>query len=155
MLRASAKNAGFTLLEVMIAVAVIALAVVTLLGAQSHSVSLASSARFDTMASLLAQWKMADLMVGDADRLADDSGNFGADYPQFSWNLKVSDLAESETGLPGTDGLLKALEITVRSDQDSGAECTLRTIVCTRPTGKPEKPGGPGTPSASVPQEAP
>lgn len=125
------QSDGFTLLEVMIAVAVIAIAVVTLLGAQSQSVSLAGSARFDTMASLLAQWKTADLVLQEFEQLTDDAGNFGEDYPQFAWKLKVTELSESETGLPGTDGLLKALDITVSSEEDGNAAFTLRTIVCT------------------------
>ncbi|NIP42655.1 MAG: type II secretion system protein, partial [Gammaproteobacteria bacterium] len=43
-------NKGFTLLEVMIAVALIAIALTTLLGSQSQSVSFANSAKFETMA---------------------------------------------------------------------------------------------------------
>jgi general secretion pathway protein I len=48
------SNRGFTLLEVMIAVALIAIALTTLLGSQSQSVSFANSAKFETMAALLA-----------------------------------------------------------------------------------------------------
>lgn len=130
-------KAGFTLLEVMIAVAIIAIAVVTLLGAQSQSVSIASGAKFDTMASLLAQWKMADLVLQDFEQLADDEGNFGEDYPQFSWKLAVTDLSEGETGIEGTSEQIKALDITVLSNQEHSAEFTLRTFVCNRPKGPP------------------
>ncbi|WP_448874004.1 prepilin-type N-terminal cleavage/methylation domain-containing protein [Desulfobulbus propionicus] len=134
--RSLVKKNGFTLLEVMIAVAIIAIAVVTLLGAQSQSVSIVSSAKFDTMASLLAQWKMSDLILQDFEQLTDDEGNFGEDYPQFSWKLTVTELSEGETGLPGTADQIKALDIAVRSIQDNSAEFVLRTLVYNRPLAK-------------------
>jgi general secretion pathway protein I len=123
------NKSGFTLLEVMVAVAILAIATVTLLGAQSQSVSIAASARFDTMASLLAQWKMSDLLLQDFDQLVDDEGNFGEDYPHFSWNLRVSELTERDTGIPEMGEQLKTLDVTVRSDQDDNAGLTLRTFV--------------------------
>lgn len=129
----NAHAAGFTLLEVMIAVAVIAIAVVTLLGAQGQSVSIASGAKFDAMASLLAQWKMSDLMLQDFDRLTGDEGTFGEDYPHFTWKTKVADLTESDTGLTGGADMLKTLDVTVAYDQDERMSFTLRTIVLKRP----------------------
>ena len=128
---------GFTLLEVMIAVAVIAIALVTLIGAQSQSVSLATGAKFDTMASLLAQWKITDLMQRDPEQLARDSGNFGEEYPQFSWQLDLGDLTEGDTGLGDSGGVLRTLDLTVANEQDSRLSNTLRTIVYKRPP--PEK----------------
>ncbi|MGD9947571.1 MAG: prepilin-type N-terminal cleavage/methylation domain-containing protein [Desulfobulbus sp.] len=134
--KAYGHNSGFTLLEVMIAVAIIAIAVVTLLGAQSQSVSIASSAKFDTMASMLAQWKMSDLLLQDFTEITDDEGNFGEDYPQFSWKLTVTELSESETGITGTTDQVKALDIAVHSNQDSSAEFSLRTFVYNRLQGE-------------------
>lgn len=128
-------NKGFTLLEVMIAVAIIAIALVTLLGAQSQSVSIASGAKFDTMASMLAQWKMSDLLLQDYGELSDDEGNFGTEYPQFAWKLTVTELSEGETGLPGTADQIKALDIAVISTLDSRQEFSLRTFVFNRPHG--------------------
>jgi general secretion pathway protein I len=121
----------------MIAVAVIAIALVTLIGSQSQSVSLITGARFETMASLLAQWKMTDLMQRDPEQLALDSGNFGDDYPHFSWRVEVSELSENETGLPAVAGVLKRLDLTVANEQDSRLTYTLRTLVYKRPP--PEK----------------
>ena len=123
------KNGGFTLLEVMIAVAIIALAVVTLLGAQSQSVTLVAGTKFDSMASMLAQWKMSDLLLEEFDQLADDQGNFGEDYPQFYWTVQVSELGERETGLKGIDDRLKALDIAVISHDNDRMRFTMRTLV--------------------------
>lgn len=123
------SDPGFTLLEVMIAVAIIAIAVVTLLGAQSQSVSLVAGTKFDTTASLLAQWKMSDLLLQDFDQLADDQGNFGEDYPQFYWRVQITELGERDTGLKGLDDRLKALDIEVISHDNERLRYALRTLV--------------------------
>ena len=123
------KNAGFTLLEVMIAVAIIAIAVVTLLGAQSQSVSLVAGTKFDSMASMLAQWKMSDLLLQDFDELADDQGNFGEDYPQFYWKVQVTELGEGDTGLKGLGDRLKSLDIMVSSHDSEHMRYSLRTLI--------------------------
>jgi general secretion pathway protein I len=52
---------GFTLLEVMVALAVIAIGLTALLGSHSQSVSLATEAKFNTTVALLAQQKMTEL----------------------------------------------------------------------------------------------
>ena len=106
-----AGNKGFTLLEVMVAVALIAIALTTLLGSQSQSVSFANSAKFETMAALLAQSKMSELALRDADELSDDSGDFGDDYPGYAWDVTVSDIS-----IPGIDAIsdyLKQVDLTV------------------------------------------
>jgi general secretion pathway protein I len=121
---------GFTLLEVMVAVAVIAIAFVTLIGAQSQSVTIATSSRFDAMASLLAQWKVAELNLQDYNELTSSTGNFGEDFPNFSWKMEVSELSADDTGIKGAGGMLKAVDITVRSEQDANLSYDLRTIVC-------------------------
>ena len=102
---------GFTLLEVMIAVALIAIALVTLLGSQSQSVSYANSAKFETMAALLAQSKMSEILIQDAGALSGDSGDFGDDYQGYAWEATVSDV--SIAGLDTISEYLKQIDITV------------------------------------------
>jgi len=121
---------GFTLLEVMVAVAVIAIAFVTLIGAQSQSVSIATRSKFDAMASLLAQRKIAELNLLDYNELAGGEGNFGEDSPNFTWRVKVTELSEGDTGIKGSDGMLKAVDVTVLIEQDANLSYALRTIVC-------------------------
>ena len=104
-------NRGFTLLEVMIAVALIAIALVTLLGSQSQSVSFANSAKFETMAALLAQSKMSEMTIQGADSLSSDSGNFGDDYPGYAWEATVSDI--SLEGMDTISDFLKQIDLTV------------------------------------------
>ena len=105
------RNKGFTLLEVIIAVAIIAIALTTLLGSQSQSVSFANSAKFETMAALLAQSKMSEIVIQEADSLSSDSGDFGDDYPGYAWDITVSNIS-LEVGDAISD-YLKQIDLTV------------------------------------------
>ena len=87
------KDCGFTFLEVMVAVAFLATILTAALGSQSQSVSLASEARFYTTATLLAQGKMAEIEAKDLDTLSSDSGDFGDDFPGYTWDVTVGDAA--------------------------------------------------------------
>ena len=104
-------NKGFTLLEVMIAVALIAIALTTLLGSQAQSVSFANSAKFETMAALLAQGKMSEITMQTAESLSSDSGDFGDDYPGYGWESTVSDV--SIEGLDAITDYLKQIDIRI------------------------------------------
>ena len=104
-------NRGFTLLEVMVAVALIAIALSALLGSQSQSVSFANSAKFETMAALLAQGKMSEIVLRETGDLSSDSGDFGEEYPGYAWNSTVSDV--SITGEEALSDYLKQIDLTV------------------------------------------
>ena len=91
-LQYSKKRPGFTLLEVMIAMAIIAIALVAVFGSQSQSLSLANEAKFITTAALLAQSKMAEVETLSPGDLVSDSGDFGEDFPDYHWDLTVSDI---------------------------------------------------------------
>ena len=86
------EDSGFTLLEVMVAIALIAIALTAVLGSQSQSVSLAGEARFNTTAALLAQTKMAEIELKDPEDLTADSGDFGEDFPGYTWQSSVSNV---------------------------------------------------------------
>jgi general secretion pathway protein I len=84
------KYCGFTLLEVMVAMAIIAIALTAVMGSQSQSVSLASEAKFYTTAALLAQNKMAEIRLTKPDELISGSGDFGEDFPGYLWQVTLS-----------------------------------------------------------------
>lgn len=83
-------SAGFTLLEVMIAVAILAITLSVLFGSQSQSLSLAAEAKFNTRAAFLLEIKLAELEAGLLE-IYDDEGDFGDEYPQYRWTLEVED----------------------------------------------------------------
>lgn len=78
-------------MEVMIAIAILAIALTAVYRSQSQSVSMAANARFLTTASLLAQGKMAEVDARKGGDITADGGDFGADYPDYEWRLEVED----------------------------------------------------------------
>jgi general secretion pathway protein I len=110
-LQCSRTNLGFTLLEVMIAMAIIATTLVVAFGSQSQSLSLASEARFNTTVALLAQGKIAELMAKQPEDLASDSGDFGEDFPGYHWDLTVRDPAFA--GAEGALDYVKQIDLSV------------------------------------------
>lgn len=115
---------GFTLLEVMIAMAIIAIALTAVFGSQSQSVSLASEAKFDTTASLLAQSKMAEIDLMPVEEMVSDSGDFGEDFPGYSWQLSVSSVMSD---MPGkVSDYLKRVDLTVSWGEDGRYQYRIR-----------------------------
>ena len=85
------RTTGFTLLEVMVALAIIAISLMAVMGSQSQSLSLANEAKFATTVAFLAQKKMAELEAEDPKKLRSDSGDFGEDFPGYHWESEVDD----------------------------------------------------------------
>ena len=73
--------------------AIIAIALTAVLGSQSQSVSLAGEAKFNTTAPFLAQSKISELEVADPGELTDDSGDFGDDFPGYTWKTTVQNIS--------------------------------------------------------------
>jgi len=81
---------GFTLLEVMIALAILSLVAVAFLRVQASSVRLVDESSQISMATLLAREKMAELENAGFPGLGKNSG-FGEEaFPQFRWEQIVS-----------------------------------------------------------------
>lgn len=130
---ASKPQAGFTLLEIMVSVTIIGIALVTLIGSQSQSVSIATISRFDTTASLLAQQKMTELFLGGFDNLSPGNGDFGEDFPEYQWEVEVSDLTEDETGITGSEGILRAVDLTISLGLEGGQSYIFRQVMMAPP----------------------
>jgi len=85
------KEKGFTLMEVMVAMAILAIALVSIFQLQSQSISMATDSRFMTTAALLAQSKMVEVEARSALANQIEDGNFGPDYPQYKWHVVIGD----------------------------------------------------------------
>jgi len=118
------KGSGFTLLEVMVAIAIIAITLVAVFGSQSQSLSLANEAKFSTTAALLAQSKMAEIEAVNPEDLASDSGDFGENFPNYHWNLTVS--AVSFAGADKALDYLKQIDLSLFYGEQSQYQYTLR-----------------------------
>jgi general secretion pathway protein I len=84
------QNCGFTLLEVMIAMAILATTLIVVFQSQSQSISMANDSRSLTVMSLLAQSKMADMESITTLPEGVSNGNFGVDYPDYDWRIDIS-----------------------------------------------------------------
>ncbi len=82
------RHDGFTLLEVMVAISILAIALTVLLGNQGQSLRLAEESRFAFTASLLIKEKFAELALS-GEELFTTEGDFGDDYPGYFWTLAV------------------------------------------------------------------
>ena len=102
---------GFTLLEVLIAVAIVAIALVTFMGLHLRSLDATIRAQDLTTAVLLAQGKMATM--GEFPDTGEEQGKFaGPELERFQWATAVT-----EHTLDALDGgqtvTVRRLEVTV------------------------------------------
>jgi len=100
------RKGGFTLLEVMIAMAILAITLVVVFQSQSQSVSMKGSSKAMTTLTLLAQSKMAEFESAEFSRVESSSGEFGPDFPDYSWTCTVS-----------TEEFLKKIVLTVKNNR--------------------------------------
>lgn len=106
-------SAGFTLLEVMIAVAVIAIALVALLGSQARSLGRAGETTFNTIAPMLASAKLAEL-EGGLVVPADGEGDFAPNRPEYRWRVSIRDPFDGRREpLPGLAAQVFRVEVVV------------------------------------------
>ncbi len=56
-----------------------------------------ADSRFLTTASLLAQGRMAEIDAADPRGVVSGNGDFGEDFPGYTWRLEVSDVEESRS----------------------------------------------------------
>jgi len=104
---------AFTLLEVMIAVSIMAIALVALFGSQSRSLSHATEAHFNIVAPMLAAGKLAELKGGNA-FMANDDGDFGEEFPGYSWKIATETaFFDSPEALTNLEKPLEKIEVTV------------------------------------------
>ena len=84
---------GFTLLEVMVALAIIATVLISVYKLHAQSLTLAHETRFHGIAPFLAQQKMAELTGEQTDFPENETGDFGEDFPNFRWQVAVEKMA--------------------------------------------------------------
>ena len=101
------REKGFTLLEVMIAMAILATVLVTVFHSQSQSIAMANESRALTTLALLAQSRMAEIEGRQDLSTGQTTGNFGDDFPDYTWTANIS-----QPQGPGSTYLRK-IEVTV------------------------------------------
>lgn len=94
--RPRASRGAFTLLEVLIALVVLAVALTALLSAQSGAIRLRTQAEEITLATFLLEARMADVELSGFPPVGRQEGDFGETYAGYRWQTLVS-----ETPFPG------------------------------------------------------
>lgn len=109
--RRKQSTTGFTLLEVMVAMAVLSIVLVSVYRMHSQTLTMNTAARFYTQAPLLAQKKMAEVTTTSSGIFASDSGDFGEDFPGYSWQVSANDVSSELLGEVADD--FKRIDVTV------------------------------------------
>lgn len=110
-------QAGFTLMEVMVALIVVAIALLAVYRMHSQTLFMDYQSRFDTTATLLARQKLTEMEDAKAlSELTTDEGTFGDDYPGYAWKMEGEVLTSD---LFRADGpVLKRISLTIRHEPD-------------------------------------
>ncbi len=88
------ESKGFTLLEVIIAVAIVSISLVTLLGLSNRSLQVHHKLRNTTTATLLAQQTMNQLELESQQSnlsFTQNNGRFEEPFEEFSWTTRYED----------------------------------------------------------------
>lgn len=104
--RITSPNKGFTLLEVMISLAIIGSVLLTLINSLNYHLGIAGRHEALTVASMLAKEKMADAELSPLST----SGDFTVPYDAFHYKIDVS-----ESEFPG----FSELSVTVTTEKES------------------------------------
>ena len=107
---------GYTLLEVMVAMAIMAIVLVSVYRMHSQTLTMNAAARFYTQAPMLAQSKLAQLEGDSSEIVAGDSGDFGDKFPGYTWSLSTDEVSSEALGEIGAD--LKRIDIKVSFNSD-------------------------------------
>lgn len=116
---------GFTLLEVLVAVAVLGLALVSLLGLHVRNIDLIARDQRVTEATLLARALMSEVEAGPFPDLGAEDGDFEDDYPD-----RFPDLRWEREVLPTPVPDVREVRVRVfRGDFESGDDVVLTYYV--------------------------
>jgi len=111
----SIKLQAFTLLEVMVAVSIMAIVLIAVYRMQAQTIAMSNASRFYTTAPLLAQSKIAELGIISSVELGGGSGDFGEDFPGYTWNLEIEEMESEVLGSYAKD--LKRIDVSVNFNE--------------------------------------
>ena len=115
------KNAGFTLLEIMIALAIVSIALTALLSLGNRTIAVHDRLQKITQATLLAQHKMSELESSASALAGDESGVFDEPNNAFTWRVDYA-----ETPLPS----IRMVSVTVTWGEENDNEAvTLDSFI--------------------------
>ncbi len=121
--RAGSRQHGFTLIEVLVAISILVIAMTSVYRLQGDTYRMSASARFYTLAPMLAKSKLSEMEIQGFKNLTGGTGDFGQEYPGYTWKVGVEEV-HSEL-LKDRKYHLTRIEVTV--SQDENLSYDLRT----------------------------
>jgi len=91
------KDHGFTLLEIVICLGLIALALMAVFHLQAQNLDLQSEAQFMTTATCLLQERISQIQAMENIEEGTNTGDFGKDYADYRYKQEVSKVPDTET----------------------------------------------------------
>ncbi len=101
---------GFTLLEVMVALAIMATVIVTLLGAVNYHLGIIAGERSSTELTILARSRLTELLQGTLQEKS--QGTFAPTRPEIKWKSELT-----ETQLTGLKKLIVRVQRTGEKEE--------------------------------------
>lgn len=105
---------GFTLLEILVALSIIAIAMLSVIRLQSQTIAMSEAVKFYSVAPFLAQAKITDVLMDPQSYTGEASGDFGRELPGYSWQIEVID-SQFE---PGDHAEISVAEIRVKINME-------------------------------------
>jgi len=111
------KRRSFTLIECVLAIAVVSVGVAGIAGMWGTSLRANRIAAEETRAVMLARDKLAEVCLGDVSAVGESSGRFGPPNERFRWTVRTAEVTGSD--------LLEAMVTVAWSDrQGERSVCT-------------------------------
>jgi general secretion pathway protein I len=107
---------GFTLLEIMVALSIIAIVLVSVYKLHAQSIAMNNSAKFYTTAPFLAQRVVTDIETSALSVPTLSTGDFGNEYPGYAWEVLREDLDTEYLGEVAQR--LKKLDVTISFNEN-------------------------------------
>lgn len=118
------SNYGFTLIEVLVAMAIFAVSSMAVLNATGQNLSTLGILEEKTLAAIVADNQMALLLLNDSAPTSEKNGNSKMGGRDWFWTIKPVDTS---------DGLLRALDVIVWQDEfKRNPLLTVRTYVAAK-----------------------
>ena len=117
---------GFTLMEVMVALAVVAVALTAVYRMHTQTLFMDRQGRFDMEAALLARQKLADIDATDMKELEGDDGDFGDLHPGFTWRIETEAITSDSLKDDGPG--LKRIVLTIARGDETMTLTTFRLL---------------------------
>jgi general secretion pathway protein I len=122
---------GFTLLEMMIAMSILTIAIVSIFKLQGQSVNMIRSVRFYTQAPLLARLALSRFearIIAEDPELDSDSGSFGDDFPGYEYNIIAQEIDDIDEEFEYLTKFIKIVDVTV-TWEELGISYSLHTTM--------------------------